>query len=86
MQASDLMLMQGIPFVSGLALQNCRDLLPILKWNVEHGIHFMRCASAVNGSRSQRALVVSTCRWRMSDLIVSIARRAEHPCCVLFRV
>jgi len=36
---------KGIPFVSGLALQNCRDLLPILKWNVEHGIHFMRLSS-----------------------------------------
>lgn len=38
---------QGIPFVSGLALQNCRDLLPMLQWNVEHDIRFMRCASFV---------------------------------------
>lgn len=36
---------KGISFVSGLALQNCRDLLPILKWNVAHGIKFMRLSS-----------------------------------------
>ncbi len=37
-------LMQGLEFVSGLALQNCRDLLPILQWNAEHGIKLFRHA------------------------------------------
>jgi UV-endonuclease UvdE len=33
---------QGLDFVSGLALANCQDLLPILQWNAAHGIKLMR--------------------------------------------
>lgn len=36
---------KGIPFVSSLALQNCKDLLPMLQWNVAHGITLMRLSS-----------------------------------------
>ena len=33
---------QGLEFVSGLALANCQDLLPMLQWNAAHGIKLMR--------------------------------------------
>jgi UV DNA damage repair endonuclease len=33
---------QGLEFVSGLALANCQDLLPMLQWNARHGIKLMR--------------------------------------------
>lgn len=36
---------KGLEFVSGLALQNCQDLLPILQWNAAHGIKLMRLSS-----------------------------------------
>jgi len=36
---------KGIEYVKGLALQNLRDLLTILKWNKEHHIYFMRLSS-----------------------------------------
>ncbi|MEZ3145708.1 UV DNA damage repair endonuclease UvsE [Halobaculum sp. MBLA0143] len=36
---------RGLSYVSELALQNVRDLLSILRWNVRHGIFFYRCTS-----------------------------------------
>lgn len=36
---------RGLPYASELALQNCRDLLTILKWNEAHGIKFFRLSS-----------------------------------------
>ena len=34
---------RGIAYASELALQNCRDLLTVLKWNHDHDIHFFAC-------------------------------------------
>ena len=36
---------RGLSYASELALANCRDLLTVLKWNHEHGIHFFRLSS-----------------------------------------
>ncbi|KAI9095102.1 UV-endonuclease UvdE-domain-containing protein [Phlyctochytrium arcticum] len=36
---------EGIGHVHGLALQNVQNILPMLKWNEEHGIRFMRLSS-----------------------------------------
>ena len=38
---------RGLPYASELALANCRDLLTILKWNHDHGIHFFRLSSDI---------------------------------------
>ena len=36
---------KGLPYASELSLQNCRDLLTVLKWNQTHGIYFFRLSS-----------------------------------------
>ena len=36
---------KGLNYVSELALQNCRDLVTIVKWNEENGIKFFRMSS-----------------------------------------
>jgi UV DNA damage endonuclease len=36
---------KGLDYASELSLQNCRDLLPILKTNKENGIYFFRLSS-----------------------------------------
>ena len=36
---------RGLPYASELALQNCKDLLTVLKWNHANGIHFFRLSS-----------------------------------------
>ena len=36
---------KGLPYASEIALQNCRDLLTILKWHEQHGIKFFRLSS-----------------------------------------
>ncbi len=36
---------KGTTYASSLALQNCRDILPILKWNLENNIFFFRLSS-----------------------------------------
>lgn len=38
---------KGTDYVSELALKNAKDILPILKWNVENGITFFRMSSAI---------------------------------------
>ena len=38
---------EGLDHVSGLALKNCRDLLPLLQWNHAHDIHFFRISSQI---------------------------------------
>ncbi len=37
---------EGLKHTSQLALQNCKDLLPILPWNHEHNIRLFRCFQA----------------------------------------
>lgn len=36
---------RGLPYASELALQNCKDLLTVLRWNHGHDIHFFRLSS-----------------------------------------
>ena len=36
---------RGLPYVSSVALQNCRDLLKIIQWNVENNINVFRISS-----------------------------------------
>ena len=36
---------KGLPYASELTLQNCKDLLTILKWNNENGFKFFRMSS-----------------------------------------
>ena len=38
---------RGLDYVSELALLNAKDIIKILRWNVEHGIHFFRLSSAI---------------------------------------
>ena len=40
---------RGLDYIGQMALQNCRDLEPILWWNYEHGVRlFRRGASRAN--------------------------------------
>ena len=36
---------KGLPYASELALQNCKDLFEIIKWNHENGFDFFRITS-----------------------------------------
>ena len=38
---------KGLPHISQLALQNCKDLLPIIQWNHEHNIRLFRCSELI---------------------------------------
>ncbi|PWN25914.1 UV-endonuclease UvdE [Jaminaea rosea] len=38
---------KGLDFVKDLARQNTRDIIPMLRWNAEHGIRFMRLSSEI---------------------------------------
>ncbi len=38
---------KGFDYVKSLAIQNCKDIITILKWNVENGIYFMRLSSEI---------------------------------------
>jgi UV DNA damage endonuclease len=38
---------KGLPYASELALQNCKDLIKILKWNEERQIKFYRMSSSI---------------------------------------
>jgi len=38
---------RGLPYASELALQNCKDLLTILRWNDEHNIRLFRVSSDI---------------------------------------
>ena len=38
---------KGIPYASELALENCKDLYKILKWNEENDIKFYRMSSNI---------------------------------------
>lgn len=38
---------KGLEYVKELGIQNCKDLLTILKWNVENDIYFMRLSSEI---------------------------------------
>jgi len=38
---------KGLPYASELALQNCKDLIKILKWNHQNDIHFFRMSSDI---------------------------------------
>ncbi len=40
-------LAKGIPYASSLALQNTRDLIRIIQWNVEHNIQVFRITSCL---------------------------------------
>ena len=47
---------KGIAYASEIALQNCKDLLTILKWNARHDIHFFRMSSEIFPWASEYAL------------------------------
>lgn len=38
---------KGLPYASSLALQNCKDLVSILKWNNDNGYDFFRMSSNI---------------------------------------
>jgi UV DNA damage endonuclease len=38
---------RGLDYVSELALKNAKDIIKILKWNYENGIHFFRLSSMI---------------------------------------
>jgi UV DNA damage endonuclease len=38
---------RGLNYVSELALKNAKDIIKILKWNYENGIHFFRLSSMI---------------------------------------
>jgi len=48
---------KGLPYASELTLENCKDLLTILKWNNENGFKFFRMSS-----RSEERRVGKECR------------------------
>jgi len=38
---------KGLPYASELALANLKDLLTVLRWNVEHGVRIFRMSSSL---------------------------------------
>jgi len=48
---------RGTDYIGQMALQNCRDLEPILWWNYEHGVRLFRCGSS-NPVSSARSLLL----------------------------
>jgi len=38
---------KGLNWASNLALQNCQDIMPILKWNLENRIYLFRLSSSI---------------------------------------
>ena len=47
---------KGLDYVSQIILQNVTDLLTILKWNADHGIHFFRLSSEIFPWASEYAM------------------------------
>ena len=68
---------KGLPYASELALQNCKDLLTILKWNKDNGINFFRMSSDLIPWASEYKLDDLPDHWEIVSTLGECGKFAE---------
>ena len=68
---------KGLPYASELALQNCKDLLTILKWNNDNGIKFFRMSSDLIPWASEYKLDELPDHWEIVATLGECGKFAE---------
>ena len=69
---------KGLPYASELALQNCKDLLTILKWNKDNGINFFRMSSDLIPWASEYKLDDLPDHWEIVATLGECGKFAEE--------
>ena len=54
--------LRGLDYLRELALQNIADIMPVLRWNLEHDIHFFRLTSDIFPHAANPRLLEGRCR------------------------
>ena len=68
---------RGVEYASELALQNCRDLIEIIKWNHQNGINFFRMTSGLFPWYSEYKLSDMPHANRIKTLLASAGNLAQ---------
>jgi UV DNA damage endonuclease len=68
---------KGIPYASELGIQNCRDLVEIIKWNHKNGIDFFRLSSDLFPWASEYNLKDLPHYHRISNLMAGAGHLAK---------
>ena len=69
---------KGLPYASELALQNCKDLLTILKWNNDNGFKFFRMSSDLIPWASEYKLDDLPDHWEIVSTLGECGKFAEE--------
>ncbi len=70
---------KGLPWVSGLVLENTRALAALVQWNWEHDIHFFRRARPPNARRRDARVSARACQ-RAVRVPCLLASWSKHDC------
>jgi UV DNA damage endonuclease len=68
---------KGIPYASELGIQNCRDLVEIIKWNHQNGINFFRLSSGMFPWASEYNLTEMPHYNRIKNLLAGAGHLAK---------
>ena len=68
---------KGIPYASELGIQNCRDLVEIIKWNHKNGINFFRLSSGMFPWASEYNLTEMPHYNRIKNLLAGAGHLAD---------
>ena len=68
---------KGIPYASELGIQNCRDLVEIIKWNHQNGINFFRLSSGMFPWASEYNLTEMPHYNRIKNLLAGAGNLAK---------
>jgi UV DNA damage endonuclease len=68
---------KGIPYASELGIQNCRDLVEIIKWNHKNGINFFRLSSGMFPWASEYNLTEMPHYNRIKNLLAGAGHLAK---------
>ena len=68
---------KGIPYASDLGIQNCRDLVEIIKWNHKNGINFFRLSSGMFPWASEYNLTEMPHYNRIKNLLAGAGHLAD---------
>ena len=69
---------KGIGYASELGLQNCKDLMEIIKWNNEHDFKFFRITSNLFPWSSEYRLEDMPHHWEICGILGEIGRYVEE--------
>ena len=58
---------KGLPFISGLALENSHNLAGVIQWNHENGVRFFRCVAIFVWDRLLTAIGVTQASCPVED-------------------